>query len=393
MTAAAPPPPAATLALLERLVAFPTVSRDTNRPLVEFVQGFLAERGVESELVATPDGAKANLFATIGPRDRPGIVLSGHTDVVPVEGQSWTGDPFRLRVADGRAHGRGAADMKGFLASALALADRAARRELATPIHLAFSHDEEVGCVGVRSLLDRLAGRGFVPRLVIVGEPTEMRIATGHKGKLAARAVCGGVAGHSAHAPRLLNAIHLAADFVAALRRRQDALAALGARDDAYEVPFTTIHAGTIAGGTALNLVPERCVVEFEIRNVAADDADTILADLKNDAEAIVAPRRETFPTAAIAIETVTAYPGLATSPDSEAVRFVAGLLEDGSTRKVAFGTEGGLFAQRLGSPTVVCGPGSMAQGHTPDEFVALDQIEACDRLMSRLLDTVSARP
>ena len=380
-----------TLTLLDRLVAFETVSRDPNRPLIDFVRDYLAGHGIAAEIVEAEDGRKANLFCTIGPTDRPAIMLSGHTDVVPVAGQDWTSDPFRLRVADGRAYGRGTADMKGFVAAALALAARAAGRELTVPLHLALSHDEEIGCGGVRSRIDQLAARGFRPRLAIVGEPTGMRIATGHKGKLAARATCCGVAGHSALAPRALNAIHLACDFVGALRAGQDALAASGACDPDYAVPYTTIHVGQIAGGTALNIVPNRCTLDFEIRTVAADDPEAILDRLMAEGARIAAARQAEFPEARIAFERLNAYPGLATPVDSEAVAFLAALVGSGETHKVAFGTEGGLFSDRLGTPTLVCGPGSMDQGHRPDEFVALSQLAACDAMMDRLLDRLAA--
>lgn len=380
-----------TLDLLDRLIAFPTISRDPNRELIAFVQDFLTRHGIASEIIATPDGRKANLFATIGPADRPGILLSGHTDVVPVEGQAWSADPFRLRVADGRAYGRGAADMKGFLAATLSLAAKAAARPLETPLHLAFSHDEEVGCLGVRSLIDRMATSPLRPRLCIIGEPTSMRVATGHKGKLAARATCCGVEGHSALAPKALNAIHLACDFVGLLRTHQARIAQDGARDDDYDIPYTTLHAGVIAGGTALNIVPNRCTVDFEIRNIAQDDASAILNRLLDDAAALVADRRAAFPAADIAVEVTNAYPGLATPKDAEVVAFVEALVEEAGTFKVAFGTEGGLFDSRLAIPTVICGPGSMDQGHKPDEFIALDQLDACDRMMERLLHRLAA--
>lgn len=380
-----------TLTILDRLVSFATVSRDPNRPLIDFVRAFLAGHGIESEIVEAEGGRKANLFATIGPRDRPGIMLSGHTDVVPVDGQSWSSDPFRLRVADGRAFGRGTADMKGFVASALALAGRAASRDLATPLHLAFSHDEEIGCVGVRSLIDALETRPVRPQFAIVGEPTGMAIATGHKGKLAARATCCGVTGHSALAPKALNAIHLACDFVGTLRRLQDDIERTGPRDADYDVPYTTLHAGRIEGGTALNIVPERCTLDFEIRNVAEDDPEAILARLMDEAAALAAARRGDFPEASIGIDRLNDYPGLANRPDSAVVDFLRGLLDEAPLRKVAFGTEGGLFSGRLGIPTLVCGPGSMEQGHKADEFIAIDQLAACDRLMERLLDRIAA--
>ena len=375
-----------TLELLDRLIAFPTVSRDPNRELIEFVRQFLAERGIGSDLYLAEDGRKANLFATIGPADKPGVMLSGHTDVVPVDGQNWSKDPFRMALADGNAYGRGAADMKGFLACALLLADRAAQESLTTPIHLAFSHDEEIGCVGVRSMIDGLETRAIQPRFAIVGEPTLMRIAIGHKGKIGARATCCGVAGHSALAPRALNAIHLACDFIDSVRERQNHIERDGARDDDYDVPYTTLHVGRIDGGTALNIVPNRCTVDFEIRSIEQDDAGALLDRLMNEAATIAGRHRGAFPQAHIGVEVFNDYPGLATPADAEVVRFVGGLVPSQDLSKVDFGTEGGLFWKRLGVPVVVCGPGSMDQGHKPDEFIALDQLEACDRMMERLL-------
>ena len=378
------------LDILDKLVSFPTVSRDPNRALIDFVRDFLAGRSIASELVMAEGGAKANLLATIGPADTPGIVLSGHTDVVPVEGQAWTSDPFRLAVRDGRAYGRGTADMKGFVASSLALIDRLKGRRLAMPLHLVLSHDEEVGCLGVRSAIARMAER-LRPRFCIVGEPTELRVATGHKGKIAAQATCCGVAGHSALAPKALNAVHLACDFVGLLRERQADIAAHGARDSAYEIPYTTIHVGRIDGGTALNIVPDRCIVDFEIRNLAEDDPIWIFDRLRDDARVLAALERQRFPEAAITIDVINDYPGLAMAPDAEVVAFVQGLVHDRSTFKVAFGTEGGLFASRLDVPTVVCGPGSMDQGHKADEYVSLASLDACDRMLGRLLDRIAA--
>ncbi|MGI3901432.1 MAG: acetylornithine deacetylase [Janthinobacterium lividum] len=377
-----------TLDLLDRLIAFPTVSCNSNRALIDFVRQFLADRGIACELYEAEEDRKANLFATIGPADRPGIMLSGHTDVVPVEGQAWTKDPFNMTVNEGRAYGRGTTDMKGFLASALALADRAAGQALTTPIHLAFSHDEEIGCVGVRSMIAGLADRPLRPRCAIIGEPTSLRIATGHKGKIGARATCCGLEAHSALAPKALNAIHLACDFIGALRDRQTLIATEGLRDDDYDVPYTTLHVGRIDGGTALNIVPNRCTVDFEIRNIAEDDASAILDRLMDDAARIAEARRSAFPKADIRIDVFNTYPGLATPKDSEVVRLVQSLVPEQDLSKVAFGTEGGLFSEHLGVPVVVCGPGSMDQGHKPDEFVSLAQIDACDRMMDRLLES-----
>ncbi|AOF92471.1 acetylornithine deacetylase [Sinorhizobium sp. RAC02] len=381
-----------TLHILERLVAFPTLSRRSNRDLIDFVEGLLHGAGIETMLVASVDGTRANLFATIGPRDRGGVVLSGHTDVVPVEGQAWTRDPFRLSIYGDRVYGRGTTDMKGFVAAAIAVALRAAGRDLQTPLHLAFSYDEEIGCVGVRDLLESLADRTPRPMACIVGEPTGMRIATGHKGKLALRACCIGHSAHSALAPTALNALHLGADFLGVLRREQRRLAESGARDAAYDVAISTIHAGRMSGGQALNIVPNRCDIDFEIRNVAADDPAAILARIFDGAEAIVAPLRVGFPESAIAIEEVNAYPGLDTGEDADIVRLLRRVLEDdGPVCKVAFGTEAGLFDSRLGVPSVVCGPGHMDQGHKPDEYIEIEQLAACDSMLDRLVQTLAA--
>lgn len=383
-----------TLEILDRLVAFPTVSGRSNRDLIGFVTGLLGASGIGWELVASADGSRANLFATVGPDDRGGVALSGHTDVVPAGGPGWTGDPFRLRRTGERYYGRGTADMKGFVAAAIAAALRAARRPLATPLHLALSYDEEVGCIGVRGLIEHLAGRGPRPAFCIVGEPTGMAIATGHKGKTALRAVCTGHACHSALAPEGLNALHLGADFLSCLRRRQQHLAERGARDEGYDVPYTTLHCGRMAGGEALNIVPERCEIEFEIRNIAADDPVGIVAGLREDAEAIVAPHRDRFPAAAIVITEENAYPGLDTPADAGIVTLLREITGDASPpAKVAFGTEGGLYHARLGIPTAICGPGHMAQGHRPDEYVSVAQLAACDAMLDRLMGRLCGDP
>jgi acetylornithine deacetylase len=335
-------------------------------------------------------GRKANLFATIGPLDRPGAMLSGHTDVVPVDGQNWHSDPFRLRHENGHYYGRGAADMKGFLACALAAAERAATRPLTTPLHLAFSYDEEIGCVGVRSMIDGLAGSPLRPLFCIIGEPTSMQVATGHKGKMALVAHCTGHAAHSALAPIGLNAIHLASDFIAALRRRQSFLAEQGRRDEAYEVPYSTIHVGMIAGGVALNIVPTDCRLDLEIRSLGDENGAAILAAIEQDAEAIAAQERERFPEAAITLTQINEYPGLAMREDDPAVAMVQSLAGANHLIKLSFGAEAGLFNQKLGIPTLLCGPGSMDQGHKPDEYISAEQLFLCDRMLDRLLDQLA---
>ena len=336
--------------ILDRLVSLPTVSRDSNLDLIRYVQDFLSGLGVQSRLVRHPSEKKSNLFAAIGPDEAPGIVLSGHTDVVPVDGQNWSTDPFRLVERDSRLYGRGTADMKAFLACAMRAARIAADRVLKTPLWLAFSYDEEVGCLGVRGLIDDLAKSRRYPRFCIVGEPTSMNVATGHKGKISARAVCTGLEAHTAFAPRAVNALHLACDLVASLREEQARIAESGQLDHDYEVPFTTIHAAKISGGVAPNIVPGLAEVDFEIRNVARDDPFQILDLLKVEAERIAVAARTHAKQADISICFANSYPGLETPEQDEAVRFVRSLTGESRPMKVAFGTEGGLYSERLGT-------------------------------------------
>ena len=376
--------------ILERLIGFPTVSRDSNLDLIGYAADLLGANGIACQIIHSADGHKANLFATIGPADRSGIMLSGHTDVVPVDGQNWTLPPFAMTERDGKLYGRGAADMKGFVACALAACLKASKMALRTPLHLALSYDEEVGCLGVRDLIEMVSAAPHRPLLCIVGEPTNMQVATGHKGKLAAQAICRGREGHSALAPLALNAIHLGCDFVRALRDEQDRLAREGARDGDYDIPYTTVHVGKINAGVALNIVPNLCQVDFEIRNVAADDAVVILDRLRDSATRIAEDAASIAAEAAIDIEITNTYPGLDTPATSQAVAFVKSLTGANDTMKVAFGTEGGLFSRDLGTPAVVCGPGSMAQGHKPDEFVSVEQLQRCDEMLGRLLSRLT---
>lgn len=378
-----------TTTILARLIGFETVSAAPNRALIDWVRDALAAAGARVALVPDATGAKANLYAEIGPEGRPGVMLSGHTDVVPVEGQDWSRPPFRLTEEGGRLYGRGTADMKGFVACALAAALAAARRPLATPLVLALSYDEEVGCLGVRSLIDLLAAAPVRLLMCIVGEPTGMAVATGHKGKRGLRAVCRGREGHSALAPLAMNAVHLAADLVAELRALQARIAATGRRDGDYDVPYTTVHVGRIAGGASLNIVPNRCELDFEFRHLAEDDPAWLRAEIDAAAARVVAAAAD--PDAAVEISEFMAYPGLGTPPDAAVVGFVKALTGANGTIKVAFGTEGGLFHERLGTPTVVCGPGSMAQGHKPDEYVTADQLARCDAMLAALLDRLEA--
>ncbi|TIQ13721.1 MAG: acetylornithine deacetylase [Mesorhizobium sp.] len=376
--------------ILEKLIAFPTVSRDSNLDLISYVANLLDAHGVACQIIQSEDGHKANLFATIGPAVTSGVMLSGHTDVVPIDGQNWTLPFFEMTERDGRLYGRGAADMKGFVACALAACLKASKMTLKTPLQLALSYDEEIGCIGVRSLIGMLQLAPQRPLLCIVGEPTDMQVATGHKGKLAARALCKGREGHSALAPLALNAIHLGCDFVAALRRVQDRLARDGARDGDYDIAYTTVHVGKMNAGVALNIVPNLCQVDFEIRNVGADNPHEILDGVREEAARIAAEASTIAPEAAIDIDITNTYPGLDTPVSSQAVAFVKSLTGANNTIKVAFGTEGGLFSRDLSTPTVVCGPGSMAQGHKPDEFISVEQMRRCDDMLEKLLQRLA---
>jgi acetylornithine deacetylase len=376
-----------TLEILDRLIAFDTVSHRSNLGLLDFVQELLKQAGADVSLIKNMEGTKANLYATIGPENHAGVLLSGHTDVIPVEGQSWTMPPFALTKKNGRLYGRGTADMKGFIASTLATAISASKKPLKTPLHLAFSYDEEIGCIGVRSLIDMLGKAPFRPLFCIVGEPTNMAVATGHKGKVALHADCIGKEAHSALAPTGMNAIHMAADFITELRRIQKEIVETGQKDADYDIPYSTVHVGKINGGLVVNIVPNLCTLDFEIRNIAQDDPDIILAQMRKAAVEITEKARKHAPDANIKISTAFTYPGLNTPTNADVVSFVKSLTGANGTIKVAFGTEGGLFDRELDIPTVICGPGSMAQGHKPDEFVSVEQLEKCDAALSILVD------
>lgn len=372
--------------LLGRLIGFATVSRDSNLELIAFIRDYLSGQGVECELFHNPEGTKANLFATIGPKEKGGVVLSGHTDVVPVDGQAWTVEPFCMSEHNGRLYGRGAADMKGFIASVLAAVPAFLAEPLRTPVHLAFSYDEEVGCLGVRSMLEALQHRPHKPLMCLIGEPTELKPVLGHKGKLAMRCQVQGAACHSAYAPYGVNAIEHAATLIGKLGEIGQRLAAPAQHDQRFDPPFSTVQTGMIKGGRALNIVPAECEFDFEVRALPGFDAQTVADELAHFAEAEVLPKmRAVKADTGITLKPLSAYPGLATPADSEAARVLA--LLSGSTEfgTVAFGTEGGLFDQ-AGIPTVVCGPGSMDQGHKPDEFVSLEQLNGCDAMLGRLV-------
>ncbi|HTQ33863.1 MAG TPA: acetylornithine deacetylase [Stellaceae bacterium] len=373
-----------------RLVAFDTTSRNSNLALIEFVRDYLDGYGVSSELVFDASSAKANLYATIGDPDRSGIMLSGHTDVVPVDDQDWHTDPFTLVAHDDRLYGRGSADMKGFIATVLSLVPVLVERKLREPIHLSFSYDEEIGCVGVRTLINVLKDRPNKPRLCIVGEPTDMQVGVGHKGKHTLRCHVHGHEVHSSLIHQGVNAIEAAAELIAKLkeiaRRKRDH----GPFDPDFQPPYSSVHTGLIQGGTALNIVPRDCTFDFEVRPLPGDDVSAVVTELREFAATRILPEMHAVrPETSILIEELSAAPGLDTPADHEVTQLAATLSGSNGTMKVPFGTEGGLFAA-AGIPAVICGPGSIDQAHKPDEFVALDQLARCEAFLRRLIDRVS---
>ncbi len=375
---------------LAKLIAFPTVSCESNLDLISYIQDVLKKLGIASTLVHNEEHTKANLWATIGPADVAGVALSAHTDVVPVVGQYWTSDPFVLSRRDGNLYGRGSADMKGFIACCLAMAENAVLCPLKTPIHFAFSYDEEIGCIGVRRLLNILKTLPIRPRFCIVGEPTMLQVVTAHKGKLGYRVTAHGLEAHSSLAPIGVNAIYMVSDLIAEIRRIQADLAAHGVRDGDYEVAYTTLHVGKISGGVALNIVPNEANFDFEIRYLPQDDGEAIAARIREAAEKVAVGFRSVYADARFTFSDLQSYPAMDTPVDSDVVNFVRALTGGNSTGKITFGTEGGLFQKELGIPAVVCGPGNIAVAHKPDEYVSEAQIALCDAMLARLVERLN---
>lgn len=377
--------------MISRLVGFPTVSRDSNLELIDFVREYLRPYDADLRLTFDDDRRKANLFATLGPRGGSGIVLSGHTDVVPVDGQDWDTDPFTLVETGGRLYGRGTADMKTFIACALALAPEFVERGLRRPLHLAFSYDEEVGCLGVGRMIADIRRSGMRPNACIVGEPTMMQPVIAHKGKMSYRCTVRGLASHSAYAPHAVNAVEAAAEAVAYLkvmaRRHRDT----GPYDRSFDVAHTTVHTGVIRGGTALNIVPHECVFDFEFRHLPGDDPDALLAEFEQYIRGSLEPEmRAVHADTGFTIEKLSEIPALDTGAETGIVALAHELCGSADIGKVSFGTEGSQF-QHAGIPTVVCGPGSIAQAHKPDEFVDIDQVVQCEVFMRRLGERMCA--
>lgn len=387
MTAArAPQPSAGSLALVERLIAFDTTSRNSNLELIGWVRDYLNNLGIKCDLQFDAGGAKANLYAVIGDAAKPGLMLAGHTDVVPVDGQNWSSDPWRADRRDGRVYGRGSADMKSFIAVVLAMAPKFLARPLATPVHLAFTYDEEVGCFGAARLVQTFPSLQAPPKMCIIGEPTEMRVVAAHKGKRNFRCQVHGKECHSSLPDLGVNAVQVAAEIIGYLNRLGLELRQAGPFDRDFIPPFTTVHTGTIHGGSALNIVPKDCEFEFEFRHLPAHDADALLARVKSYVEAELAPAmRRVDAEARVQFTATGELPAMATPEDSEIARLAKRLTGANQLAKVSFGTEGGHYSA-AGVPTVICGPGSIEQAHKPDEFIELEQIALCEAFIERLV-------
>jgi acetylornithine deacetylase len=370
--------------LLARLVHFDTTSHKSNLALVAFVEDYLAQHGLASQLVSSADATKASLYASIGPAGVPGVALSGHTDVVPVEGQAWSSDPFVLTEREGRLYGRGAADMKGFLACVLAAVPDFVQRKLAVPIHLVFSYDEEVGCIGVRPLIAEIRRRFVTPRMVIVGEPTSMNVVDAHKGPVRWQVEIKGRAAHSSMAPLGVNAISIAGKLLQELARIERELKT-SPRAERFDPPYATLQVTRIDGGTATNIVPVYCRFDFDVRALPGVDVDAIDRRIRAYADRECVPEmRRVAPESGIDISVANQVPPFAAGTNSEAVALALRLADHNETHAVSYATEAGLF-QEAGSPSVVIGPGDIAQAHAADEFIAKDQLDRCMDFLDRL--------
>jgi acetylornithine deacetylase len=379
--------------MIRTLIAFDTTSRESNLALIDWVRGYLESYGARCTLTFDDDRRKANLFATLPASDgnaaTGGIVLSGHTDVVPVDGQPWDTDPFEATPVGDRVFGRGVSDMKSFSATGLAMVPEFLQRGLARPLHFALSYDEEVGCIGVRRLIDDIVARGVKPLGCIVGEPTGMELVVAHKGKKSWRCRVRGHEAHSSLTPLGVNAVQIACEIVTYLTNMARAFRDQGEYDEAYDVPFTTVHTGVIRGGTALNIVPRDCHFNFEIRHLPFDDPDELFAEVETYAHRFLAEMHKVDPDTYIAFDALSAMPGFDTHGESEIASLGRSFSGTDAHGKVSFGTEASLF-HAAGVPAVICGPGHIAQAHQPNEWVAVDQLRRCEAFMRRLADRIA---
>ncbi len=380
------------LAMAKKLVSYDTTSRDSNLDLIGFAADYLKGLGIDATLIHNGEKTKANLYATIGPADVPGVVLSGHTDVVPVDGQDWSTNPFEPVESEGRLFGRGTSDMKSFIATALALAPDMVAADLKMPIHFAFSYDEEVGCLGVHGIISHLSGIAPLPRAVIVGEPTDMKVVNAHKGVFAYRTSVRGLEAHSSATHIGVNAVMYAAQLVAYLSELAKDQRENHGDHHRFEPPYTTVHVGTIRGGTALNIIPKECSFVWEYRLIPGQSERAILDKFNAYANDVVLPQmKEVSAQADIVTEAKGRVAPLVPEPDSPAETLAMMLAGTNQTDVVSYGTEGGIF-QEAGVPTVVCGPGNILQAHKPDEYIEIAQIEACEQFLRKLIDVAAAQ-
>ncbi|MEQ8285831.1 acetylornithine deacetylase [Thalassospira sp.] len=391
MTTAALSPSQSTIDWCTKLIAHPSVSMTPNMDLIDEVKAFLEGLGYQTLVVRDESNTKANLYASIGPAVDGGVILSGHSDVVPTEGQNWASDPYTVDIRDDKLYGRGSCDMKGFLACLLAKAEAFKNADLRVPIHLAFTYDEEVGCLGVPSLVEAINNLPNKPAMCIVGEPTEMKVITQHKGKYSARAHFTGRSGHSSLPGEGVNAVEFASEFVVFLRKLGRQCRDHGPHDNDFVPNHTTFHTGVIKGGTQLNIIPQNCFVDFEFRNLPNDDRNALKASIFAYLDDTLIPEmRETYDDVGVEIEVISDMPGLATGDDEEVTKLVMALTGANTTGKVSFGTEAGVFSALGDIPTVVCGPGNIEQAHKPDEFIEMDQLGRCELFLDKLLGVLT---
>ncbi len=376
-----------TAELLARLVGFDTTSRNSNLGLIAFVRAYLDDHGVRYRVSTNPDGDKANIHAIIGPQEAGGIALSGHVDTVPVDGQHWQGNPTTLRREAGRLLGRGACDMKGFVAACLAAVPSLQARRLREPLHLFITYDEEVGCFGARRLIEDLGESGLKPALCIVGEPSGMQPILAHKGKLNLRVRVRGKPGHSSQPAKGVNAVHAAAEAIAYVAAEARRFATEGPFEDGFDPPHTTIHAGTVQGGAILNIIPERAEFVMEWRNIPANDCRHEVDRMRDYIARTIEPAMKAADSSTgFSYELLADMPAMSLSPDHELAALTKQLTGFNSAGKVSYGTEGG-FYQAAGIPTIICGPGHIAQAHQPDEWIAESELAACDAFVRKLAD------
>jgi acetylornithine deacetylase len=380
-------PGASTAEILARLVSFDTTSRNSNLALIAFVRDWLDRHGVFYRISDDASGGKANIHAIIGPREAGGIALSGHVDTVPVDGQAWTTDPFALRREEGRLYGRGACDMKGFVASCLAAVPKLQSRGLSKPVHLFITYDEEVGCFGAQRLIEDLDASGLRPALCVVGEPSGMQPILAHKGKLNLHVDVRGKPGHSSQPQKGVNAVHAAAEAIAFIGAEARRLARSGPFEEGFDPPHTTVHVGTVQGGTILNIIPERASFDMEWRVIPADNAMRELDRLRGHVATHIEPAMKTISSSTgFSYHVLVDMPGMSLPADHVLADLVKQLTGSNSTGKVSYGTEGGFYEQ-AGIPTIVCGPGHIVQAHQPDEWIAESELTACDAFIARLAD------